>query len=120
MGGPAPQASYGPPTPDEQNWALMAYLAQFLVSALAPLLVLMLKGRSPYVRRHARQGLNIAIGALVVWIVGFLLIQAADALAVIPLAYTAVVMFFLIRASIAVNRGRDVTVPAFVAWRLLK
>ncbi|WP_157995963.1 DUF4870 domain-containing protein [Thermomonospora amylolytica] len=120
VGGPAPRAPLGPPTPDEQNWALMAYLAQFLTSAVAPLLILLLKGRSPYVRRHARQALNIAIGALAVWIVGILLIQAADVLAFIPLAYTGVVMFFLVRASIAVNRGQDVTVPAFVAWPLLK
>ncbi|REE99289.1 DUF4870 domain-containing protein [Thermomonospora umbrina] len=120
LGGPTRQAPLGPPTQDEQNWALMAYLGQFLASAIAPGVILVVKGRSPFVRRHAVQGLNMAIGAVAVWVVGILLIQFMDALAVLPLGYTALVMYFLVRASIAVNRGEFTRVPGFVAWPLLK
>lgn len=98
----------------------MAYLGQFLTSAIAPAVILVTKGRSPFVRQHARQGLNIAIGAIVVWIIGILLTFAMDMLALIPLAYTGVVMFFLVRAAVAVNRGEFLKVPSFIAWRLLK
>ncbi|SEG60791.1 Uncharacterized conserved protein, Tic20 family [Thermomonospora echinospora] len=120
LGGPTRQAPTGPPSPQEQNWALMAYLGQFLTSAIAPAVVLVTKGGSPFVRRHAVQGLNIAIGAIVVWVVGILLTQLMDALALIPLAYTAAVMYFLVRAAITVNRGEFLRVPAFIAWPLLK
>jgi hypothetical protein len=98
----------------------MAYLGQFLVSAIAPAAVLVTKGRSRFVRQHAAQALNIAIGAVAVWVVGLLLAQFMDALALIPLAYTAAVMYFLVRAAIAVNRGEFMRVPTFIAWPLLK
>jgi hypothetical protein len=114
------QAPLGPPTQDEQTWALMAYLGQFLTSAIAPALVLVFKGGSPFVRRHARQGLNMAIGAVAVWVVGMLLIQLMDALAFIPLAYTGLMMFYLVRSAIGVNRGEYTPVPTFIAWPILK
>jgi uncharacterized Tic20 family protein len=120
---PAPgprQAPTGPPSHEEQHWALMAYLGQFLVSAVAPAVVLVTKGGSPFVRQHAVQALNIAIGAIAVWVVGILLAQFMDALALIPLAYTAAVMYFLVRSAIAVNQGQFLRVPAFIAWPLLK
>lgn len=117
---PRIQAPLGPPTQEEQNWALMAYLGQFLTSAVAPAVVLAAKGRSPFVRAHARQGLNMAIGALAVWLVGIVLISMADGLAFIPLAYTGAVVFFLVRAAISVNRGVFERVPAVIAWPILK
>lgn len=98
----------------------MAYLGQFLTSVIAPGVVLVAKGRSPFVRQHAVQGLNMAIGAVAVWIVGILITQFMDALALLPLAYTALVIYFLVRAAIAVNRGEFLRVPSFVAWPLLK
>jgi uncharacterized protein len=111
-----------PPTPEEQHWALMAYLGQFVISGIAPAAVLVGKGRSPFVRAHARQALNMAIGAIVVWLVSLLLLTTVgrDGLALLALGYTAVVMFFLVRSAMAVNRGEFVRVPSFVAWPILK
>lgn len=126
-GGPIPQPQeppqqvpLGPPTHEETNWALMAYLGQFLTSAIAPAVILATKGGSPFVRAHARQGLNMALGAIAVWVVGILLIVLMDGLAFIPLAYSAAVMFFLVRAGMGANRGEFVRVPSFIAWPILK
>ncbi|PKK13007.1 MAG: DUF4870 domain-containing protein [Thermomonospora sp. CIF 1] len=117
-GGPAPVM--GPASPQEEKWALMAYLGQLQVSAIAPLAALISKGGSPFVRRHAAQALNMGLGMIVVWVVGLLLAQFMDALALFPLAYSALFFYFLLRAAIAVNRGEFLQVPSFIAWPLLK
>lgn len=110
----------GPVSPDERNWALMAYVGQFLVGGIAPLVVLVGKGRSPFVRRHAAQALNMALAALAVWLVVGLLSLAVDALIWVPLAFTAVTVVFLVYAARAANRGEFRRVPPLVAWPLLK
>ncbi|WP_433326214.1 DUF4870 domain-containing protein [Spirillospora sp. CA-294931] len=110
----------GPVTHDDKSWALMAYLGQFLVGAIAPLVVLVAKGRSPFVRKHARQALNMGIAAIVVWLVSALLLLATEALIWVPLVFTAVVLVFLVYAARAANRGEFRRVPVFIAWPLLK
>jgi uncharacterized Tic20 family protein len=111
---------YGPVSDDEKTWSLMAYVGQFLVGAIAPAVVYLGKARSPFVRRHAAQGLNMGIAAIAVWIVFGLLSLAVDFFIWVPLLFTAVVMFFLVYAGRAANRGEFRRVPSAVAWPLLK
>lgn len=127
--GPGPQqpprtrpmpGHYGPVADDERTWSLMAYVGQFLVGVIAPAVVYLGKPRSAFARRHAAQGLNMGLAALAVWIVGGLLSLAVEALIWVPLIFTAVVMFFLVYAGRAANRGEFRRVPAPVAWPLIK
>ncbi|WP_131739897.1 DUF4870 domain-containing protein [Actinomadura roseirufa] len=117
--GPAPVHT-GPVTDDDKTWSLMAYVGQFVVGAIAPAVVYLGKARTPFVRRHAAQGLNMGIAAIVVWIVGGLLSMAAEMLIWIPLIFTAVVIFFLVYAARAANRGEFRRVPSAVAWPIVK
>ncbi|WP_211343028.1 DUF4870 domain-containing protein [Actinomadura pelletieri] len=118
---PSPQpGQQGPVTNDERTWSLMAYVGQFLVGAIAPAVVYLGKARTPFVRKHAVQGLNMALAAIAVWIVGGVLSLVVDVLIWVPLLFTAVVMFFLVYAGRAANRGEFRRVPTVVAWPLLK
>ena len=98
----------------------MAYVGQFLVGAIAPAIVYFGKAGSPFVRRHAVQGLNMGLAAIAVWIVGGLLSLAVEVLIWVPMLFTAAVMFFLVYAGRAANRGEFRSVPPAVAWPLLK
>ncbi|MEU4827405.1 DUF4870 domain-containing protein [Actinomadura citrea] len=111
---------FGPVTDDEKTWSLMAYVGQFLVGAIAPAVVYLGKARSPFVRRHAAQGLNMGVAAIAVWFVFGLLSLVADFLIWVPLLFTAVEMFFLVYAGRAANRGEFRRVPSAVAWPLVK
>jgi hypothetical protein len=111
---------YGPVSHDDKSWALMAYLGQFLVGAIAPAVVFFGKGRSPFVRRHAAQGLNMGLAAIAMWLVFGLLSLLLEPLIWVPLGFTAAVMFYLVYAGRAANRGEFRQVPPFVAWPLLK
>ncbi|GGV03867.1 hypothetical protein GCM10010182_22580 [Actinomadura cremea] len=111
---------HGPVDDDERTWSLMAYVGQFLVGVIAPAVVYLGKPRSAFARRHAVQGLNMGLAALAVWIVFGLLSLAVDVLIWAPLIFTAVVMFFLVYAGRAANRGEFRRVPAVVAWPLIK
>jgi hypothetical protein len=114
--GPPP----GPSSGDDTMWALMAYVGQFLVGAIAPTIVLFGKGRSPFVRWHAAQGLNMGLAAIAVWLVGGLISLAVDPFIWVPLVFTGAVMIYLVYAGRAANRGEYRRVPAPIAWPLLK
>ncbi|WP_242890436.1 DUF4870 domain-containing protein [Actinomadura litoris] len=121
QGGTSPFTGHeGPVSDDDKTWSLMAYLGQFLVGAIAPAIVYFGKARSPYVRRHAAQGLNMGLAAIAVWFVGGLLSMAVEVLIWAPLLFTAVVIFFLVYAARAANRGEFRRVPSVVAWPILK
>ncbi|CNE17703.1 Uncharacterized protein conserved in bacteria [Mycobacterium tuberculosis] len=111
---------YGPVSDDDRTWSLMAYVGQFLVGAVAPAIVYFGKAGSPFVRRHAAQGLNMGIAAIAVWFVFGLLSLAVEVFVWVPLLFTAAVMFFLVYAGRAANRGEFRRVPAVVAWPILK
>ena len=65
-------------TQDDKTWALVAHIGT-LVSAyvalgvLAPLLVMLVKGDSPFTRRHAVESLNFQISLLIYTLVGGIL-----------------------------------------------
>jgi uncharacterized Tic20 family protein len=111
---------YGPVSHDDRTWSLMAYVGQFLVGAVAPVIVYFGKAGSPFVRRHAAQGLNMGIAAIAVWFVFGLLSLAVEFFIWVPLLFTAAVMFFLVYAGRAANRGEFRRVPTVVAWPILK
>ncbi|MFC5752690.1 DUF4870 domain-containing protein [Actinomadura rugatobispora] len=114
------QGHYGQVSHDDKTWALMAYVGQFLVGAIAPAVVFFGKGRSAFVRRHAAQGLNMGLAAIAVWILGGLLSLVFEPFIWLPLVFTAAVMFFLVFAARAANRGEFRPVPSVVAWPLFK
>ncbi|MEV4251945.1 DUF4870 domain-containing protein [Spirillospora sp. NPDC049652] len=111
---------YGEIGPDEMTWALMAYIGQFLVAAVAPAVVYLGKARHPFVRRHAAQGLNMGIAGVAVWAVGGLVSLLFPAILWLLVLFSAVVMGFLVYAARAANRGEFRRVPAFIAWPLIK
>lgn len=114
------QQPTGPTGRDDTTWALMAYVGQFLLGAFAPVIVFFGRGRSAFVRRHAAQGLNMGLAALAVWLVGGLIALKLYPVIWIPLGFTGVVMFYLVYAGRAANRGEFRRVPSIVAWPLLK
>ncbi|GAA1543435.1 hypothetical protein GCM10009678_27630 [Actinomadura kijaniata] len=111
---------FGPVSDEEKTWALMAYVGQFLVAVIAPAVVYLGRARSPFVRRHAAQGLNMGIASLVVWVAGLLLQLLFAPLVWAPLVFTAAIMVFLVYAARAANRGEFRKVPAVLAWPLIK
>ncbi|WP_084219216.1 DUF4870 domain-containing protein [Spirillospora albida] len=111
---------FGPVSDDDKTWALMAYVGQFLVGAIAPTIVYFGKPASAFARRHAVQGLNMGLAAIAVWFVGGLLSLALEVFIWVPLLFTAAVMVFLVYAARAANRGEFRRVPPAVAWPLLK
>ncbi|KAB2345610.1 DUF4870 domain-containing protein [Actinomadura rudentiformis] len=111
---------FGQVSHDEKSWALMAYVGQFLIGAIAPAIAFVGKGRSPFVRRHAAQGLNMGLAAIAVWLVGGLLSLAVEVMIWIPLGFTAVTMFYLVYGARAANRGEFRRVPTPVAWPIFK
>ncbi|POM24340.1 hypothetical protein BTM25_29690 [Actinomadura rubteroloni] len=117
---PPPPVDQGPADAHELNWALMAYIGQFVIGALAPAIVYFGRIRSPFVRRHAAQGLNMGVAGAVVWIVGLLLSQLIGILVWIPVLFTVALFVFLVYAGRAANKGEFRRVPAVLAWPLLK
>lgn len=119
-------ASPSAPTPDrlpshnDRSWALMAYLGQLFVGFVAPGLVYLARSRAPFVRAHAAQGLNLAIAMTVVWVVGWLLSGLQTSLLWIPVVFTALGIYFMIKAAMAANHGGWYRIPFFMAWHIVK
>jgi uncharacterized protein len=109
----------GPPAHDDRTWALSAYLGQFILGLIAPAIVYLVKNRSPFVRRHAAQGLNLGIAAVGVWVAGGLLCLITFQLLWIPAIFSLVSLGFLIKGAMAANQGGWYRIPKFVAWPLV-
>src|SRR5690606_39318886 len=60
--GPEPQ---GEPTKEERLWAAGGHLSGYFLPALGPLLVLLVKGDSPYARAQAFQALNYHLNLII-------------------------------------------------------
>jgi len=77
-----PAQGYGAtwPSSEEKNWALAAHVGSFLAAwfalgFLAPLLVLLVKGKdSAFVRRHSVESLNFQISLLIYLAISFVLV----------------------------------------------
>ena len=73
--GPPPPGQPGALTQEDRTWALASHVgtlvtAWFAFGFLAPLLVMLLKNDSPFVRRHAVESLNFQISLLIYSVVG--------------------------------------------------
>jgi uncharacterized protein len=128
-----PTAPYGPPeqyagitSPDDTTWALLAYLGQFAVGFIAPLVVyLARKDQSPFVRFHGAQALNLALTGLIVFFggialgivtLGFGLIITIPV--IIALAITHFV--YMIIASVRVGRRELYRIPTWLCWPMVR
>jgi uncharacterized Tic20 family protein len=116
---PGPASWPGGPvgtTSEERNWAVAAHVGVFVawlfaLAILAPLLVLLVKGKeSPFVRSHAVESLNFQITSLIVGVVGVVLsfvIVGFFLLAGWFLFYVVVVIV----ATVAASNGREYRYP---------
>ncbi len=116
---------------DDVTWALMGYLGQFAIGFIAPLVVyLARKDRSPFVRFHGAQALNLTltytIGTFATLL--FVVIGGTSGLGAyvlvfgVPLflAFAVVHVVFLIIASIRANRREAYRIPAIACWPMIR
>lgn len=127
---------YGPPpTPaagsqDERTWALLSHIgslvtAWFAFGFLAPLVVMLVKGDSPFVRRHAVESLNFQISMLIYSIVGVvlgflvvLLTLGIGLLVVVPIAavWALAVLVVILIATVRAGNGEDYRYPLTIRF----
>ncbi|MCD0453546.1 DUF4870 domain-containing protein [Actinocorallia sp. API 0066] len=111
----------GPTTPDERQWALTAYIGQFLLWALPPAYVYVTKKRrSAYARHHGRQALNLALTTGIGVSVSLFLTQWFPVLQWVAYGWVALAMGLVVFSATRVNRGAWHKLPALVAWPLIK
>ncbi|WP_157963654.1 DUF4870 domain-containing protein [Actinocorallia populi] len=111
----------GPTTPDERQWALTAYIGQFLLWALPPLYVyLSKKNRSAYARHHGRQALNLALTTGIVFGVSVFLYQWADFFLWIGAGWVTLAMCLVVFSATKVNRGDWHRLPVLLVWPIIK
>jgi uncharacterized protein len=116
--GPVP-GTPAEPTSEERTWALLAHVgslvaAWFAMGFLAPLLVLLLKGKdSAFVRRHAVESLNFQITLLI-----YLVISAILVLLLVGIVLLAVLAIFalvvIILATVAASNGQEYRYPVTI------
>jgi uncharacterized Tic20 family protein len=101
---------------EERNWAMAAHLGSFLAAAvamafLAPLAVmLMTRGRSEFVRRHAVESLNFQISTLIYAAVSVALIFVL--IGILLLVLVGIVwLISVILGGVAASQGRDFRYP---------
>jgi uncharacterized Tic20 family protein len=107
------------PSDDERTWGMAAHLGSFLAAwvalgLLAPLLVLLVKGKdSAYVRHHAMESLNFQLNALV-WIgIAVVLMLVLVGFVILPLVGLWYVGF-VVAASVRANNGVWYRYPAII------
>jgi hypothetical protein len=114
------------PTSEERNWALAAHIgslvaAWFAMGFLAPLIVLLVKGKeSPFVRRHAVESLNFQLSLLIYLVVGsivsvvlFFLTFGLFLIILVPAAVLLGIgaLVVIILASVKASQGEDYRYP---------
>lgn len=123
--GQQPIGQDGAITSDDKTWALAAHIgalvtAWFAFGFIAPLLVMLVKGESPFVRRHAVESLNFQISLLIYSVVGgvlaFLLVLLTfglGALVVIPIIVVLAVaaLIVIVVATMKASNGEDYRYP---------
>jgi uncharacterized Tic20 family protein len=107
------------PSDDERTWGMAAHLGSFLAAwvalgLLAPLLVLLVKGKdSAYVRHHAMESLNFQLNALV-WIgIAVVLMLVLVGFVILPVVGLWYVVFVVL-ASMRANNGVWYRYPAII------
>ncbi|GAA1478928.1 DUF4870 domain-containing protein [Nocardioides aestuarii] len=121
---PAPQSA------DDNTWAMAAHIgalvaAWFAFGFLAPLVVMLVKADSPYVRRHAVESLNFQISILIYGVVGTIVAfvlaivtLGIGLLVIVPVAIAAgiAILIVIILATMAASRGEDYRYPLTIRF----
>lgn len=112
-------------TQDDRTWALAAHIgslvtAWFAFGFLAPLAVMLVRGESPFVRRHAVESLNFQISLLIYTVVGavvaffvVLMTFGLGAFVVVPLVavLALVVLVLIVVATVKAGNGEEFRYP---------
>ena len=120
-----PHQAGGAPTGDDRTWGGAAHWSALVgafvaLAFLGPLLVLLVKGESPWVRRQAVESLNFQLSMLIYGFVGAILAAVFvfatlgfGALLVLPvaLAFGAWWLVFTIIGSVKASNGEDYRYP---------
>ncbi|MDP3969793.1 MAG: DUF4870 domain-containing protein [Nocardioides sp.] len=116
-----PGDSPGGPSSEERTWALVSHIgslvsAWFALGILCPLLVLLLKGSSPFVRRHALESLNYQLTLLLLIVaatVVTILTLGIGLLVIVPVGVVIAVLalVFIIMATMRASNGEDYRYP---------
>lgn len=111
---------------EDTTWAMLAYLGQFLISFIAPLIVYVArKDQSPFCRFHGAQALNLAITDFIVVIGGIILGLVTLGFGFIitfpaMLVYGITGFVYLIIATVKANQGEMYVIPKWLAWPMVK
>jgi uncharacterized Tic20 family protein len=110
------------PTSEERNWALAAHVgslvaAWFALAFLAPLIVLLVKGKdSAFVRRHAVESLNFQLSMLIYLGIAFVLALVTLGIGLVIIVPVAIVvgivyLVVVILATVKASNGEDYRYP---------
>lgn len=103
---------------DEKNMGLLTHAGGILLGFLAPLLVLVLKGKdSEVVKRMSTEALNFQLTVLAAWVVAWILSAFLVGFLLLPIIWVGALVFAII-AAMAVNNGQEYRYP--VAIRIVK
>jgi Domain of unknown function (DUF4870) len=112
------------------TWATFGYLGAAFLGPVIPLAVLLARGgKSPLLRYHAAIAANLSLtgvlyGLCCLIVGGLLLLDSVTVALVIALSLVFVLWLLLlrhlIRGVIAVSRGEELEVPAWICARLVK
>lgn len=97
--------------PSDPTWAIVGHVGSIFLSALAPLLVLLVRGRrSGLVRQHGFESLNFQITVLIGYVIGLLLVILVIGLVLLFALWITNVVLIVI-ASMAASRGEPYAYP---------
>lgn len=123
-GGPTPDQ----PSSEDRTWALVSHVgslvsAWFALGILCPLLILLLKGSSPFVRRHALESLNYQLTLLMLIVVATvvtIVTLGIGLLVVVPVGavIALLALAFIIIATMRASNGEEYRYPLSI--RLIK
>lgn len=124
---PPPPPGYGPPTywvvepplspSDERLWAMLAHLSIFVLSLIAPVLILAVLGkRSAFVADQAKEALNFHITVAIAGVVSALLCLVLIGFLLLPLVVVGSMVLGVI-GGLQANKGIPYRYP--VALRLV-
>lgn len=109
-----PEAFQGIPwrsSPGDTGWAVAGHVGSILFSFLAPLAVLLARGRrSGLVRQHGFESLNFQVTVLIGYLIGLLLVILVIGLVLLFALWIANVVL-MIAASMAAARGEPYRYP---------
>ncbi len=97
--------------PSDTGWAIAGHAGSVLFSFLAPLAVLLVRGRrSGLVRQHGFESLNFQLTVLIGYVIGLLLIVLFIGLVLLFALWIANVVLLVV-ASMAASRGEPYRYP---------